>query len=129
MNEYTKNGILYTWELCSSEGASFILFPSPENTQEEINAAKLEIKSDHDCVWLRVANDDDRDYLYKTAIFREPDTKPLPWYQINQDETLIRKERIKGTAPADFVKRFILPFIKETEQLFLQKHGETIYNR
>lgn len=127
MKEYTSNGIMYTWELASSEGASFILFPEEGTSKEEIEKAKQYLKNNQDVVWLKVANEDDRDYLYKSDYFRDPRTRPLKWYQIEQDEKLIRRERKKGTTPTDFVTNFVLPFIKQTEENMLEQHGENMY--
>lgn len=125
--EYTKNGILYTWELASSEGASFILFPSATNTKEEIETAKNDIRNSQDVVWMKVANDDDRDYLYKSEIFRIPETRDLKWYQIAQDDKVLRKCRLQGLTPQQYVDKIVLPFIKETEAAFLETHGTKIY--
>lgn len=128
MNEHTKNGIMYTWDIASSQGASFILFPESHHTQKQIKQAKAEIRNDHDVVSLKVADEDDRDYLYKGEIFRIPATRPLKWYQIEQDEKLLRKERKKGTTAQQFVDTFVLPFTKETEAKMLAKHGTKIYS-
>jgi hypothetical protein len=128
MKEYTHNGILYTWELAGPQGASFILFPDEIHTKEDIDRAKAWLRDNQDVVWLKVANDDDRDDLYKSDYFRDPRTRPLKWYQIEQDEKLIRRERKKGTTPEEFVTLFVLPFVKETEIKMLEKHGENMYN-
>ncbi len=127
MKEHTKNGILYTWDISSSQGASFILFPEPHHTQEQIRQARQELRNDHDVVSLRVADENDRDYLYKGEIFRIPETRNLKWYQIEQNEKLIRRERIKGTTARAFVDTLVLPFIKETEERFKLKFGDKIY--
>lgn len=127
MKEYTTNGILYTWELAGSEGASFILYPTDNNSKAEINAAKAELRHNHDVIWLRLANEDDRDYLYKGDIFRIPETKPLKWYQIEQDEATIRKARLQGLTPQQFVDTLVLPYIAATEQRYFLQHGQKMY--
>lgn len=109
MQEHTKNGIMYTWDIAGSQGASFILFPTEKNTAQEIAEAKNELRNSHDVVSLSIADENDRDYFYKGAIFRIPETKPLKWYQIEQDGKLLRRERKNGTTPEDFVKTFVLP--------------------
>jgi hypothetical protein len=127
MKEQTKNGIMYTWDIASSQGASFILFPESTHTQEQIRQAKAEIRNDHDVVSLKVADENDRDYLYKGEVFSIPETKPLKWYQIEQDERLLRRERKKGTTAQEFVNTYVLPFVKEIEAKLLLKHGDKIY--
>lgn len=128
MKEFTSNGIEYTWDIYSSQGASFILYPESNHTQKDIADAKRELRNSRDVVSLRVATAEDRDDMYKTLVFRVPATKQLKWYQINQDERLLRAERIKGTSPEDFVKIHVLPFIERTEKEFHQRHGENIYS-
>lgn len=127
MNEYTSNGIMYTWELASSEGASFILFPSSDNTKSQISAAKTEIRRSRDVVSLKLANEEDLDYHFKSAIFREPETRKLKWYQIEQDEKVIRKARLEGINPNQFVQQYVLPNVAQTEQKMLEKFGNKIY--
>lgn len=125
--EKTSNGIMYTWDIASSQGASFILFPEATHTKEQIKQAKAEIRRNQDVVSMRVADENDRDYFYKGEIFRIPATRPLKWYQIEQDDKLLRRERKKGTTPQQFVDTFVLPFVKETEAKMLAKHGEKMY--
>lgn len=118
---------MYTWDIASSQGASFILFPEATHTKEQIKQAKAEIRRNQDVVSMRVADENDRDYFYKGEIFRIPATRPLKWYQIEQDDKLLRRERKKGTTPQQFVDTFVLPFVKETEAKMLAKHGEKMY--
>lgn len=127
MKEYTPNGIMYTWSLAGSQGAAFILFPKDGTLPAEIRKAKIWLRDQHDVVSIKLANDDDLDNLYKSDYFRDPRTRSLKWYQIEQDEKLIRRERKKGTTPEEFVTMFVLPFIKETEAKMLEKHGEKMY--
>lgn len=128
MIEYTKTGIKYHWEIVSSDGAGFILFPTPEqNTKEQIAQAKDEIRSNRDTVYIRLASEYDRDHLYKSEIFDEPEARSLHWYQINDDEELIRRERLKGTTPQEYVQLYVLPFIKETEEKRREALGDKIY--
>lgn len=127
MKEYTKNGIQYTWDIVSSEGASFILFPEPHHTKEDIKRAKSELRNSRDVVSLFIASEENRDYLYKSDIFQVPEVRKLKWYQVEQDEKLLRRERIKGTTPEEFVKTFVLPFIAETEAKFKAERGDRIY--
>ena len=128
MKEYTNNGIMYTWELAGSQGASFILFPTADNTQEQINAAKQELRNSHDVVSLRVASEEDMDDLYKTDYFRDKRVRPLKWYQIEQDEKLIRKARKAGVTIDQFVTDYVLPFTNLVEAKMLEKYGQKMYN-
>lgn len=128
MKEYTGNGILYTWDLAGSAGAAFILFPDANHTKADIDTAKAWLRDNHDVVRLHVATDEDRDYLYKGEIFQQPETKPLKWYEIEQDEKIIRRERLKGTSAADFVKNIVLPNVQQTHDKLLAKHGDKIYS-
>lgn len=122
-----KTGIPYTWDLAGSRGANFILYPTSDHSPELIAQAKNNLRVNHDVVSVHVATAEDRDRLYKEEYFRAPRTVPLRWYQIEQDEKLIRRERLKGTTPTEFVERFVLPFIKQTEAKFLETYGEHIY--
>lgn len=127
-HDVTSNGIPFTEEIVSHKGASFILFPISDlqKTSKFIDKAKSEIRNQRDAVSIKVADDNDLDELYKTAYFRDPRTKALKWYQIEQDEKLIRSERKKGTTPTEFVDKFVLPFTKETEKKFRDRSGDKI---
>lgn len=125
--EHTYNGILFTEEICSSEGASFILFPEDTHTAEDIKNAKAQLRNDRDVVSITLATASDRDYFYKGEYFRDERVRSLKWYQIEQDEKLIRRERNKGTSPADFVTAFVIPFTKEVENRNFEKSGKSIY--
>lgn len=129
MKEYTDNGILYTWELAGPDGASFTLFPDDDHTKEQAKEAKAWLRNTRDVVHLSIADDNDRDYLYKSEYFRDPRCRPLRWYQIEQDDKLIRKERKAGTTPTQFVDRFVVPFVKETEEKHYKLYGDKMYNR
>lgn len=124
--ERTSNGILYTWELAGPHGAAFLLFPDPHHTKQDIQKAKQELKDNQDVVAISVADDDDRDYIYKSKIFRDPRTKDLKWFEIQQDEKLIRTERRKGTTPEDFVTTHVLPFIEQVRKANFEKFGVDI---
>lgn len=124
----TSNGIPFTEEIYSSRGASFVLFPitDKQSTSEEISKAKAEIRDQRDAVSIKVAGDSELDDLYKSAYFRDARLKPLRWYQIEQDERLIRAERKKGTTPTEFVDQFVIPFVAETEKKYRKKFGDKI---
>lgn len=128
MLETTSNGVPYTWELAGSEGAAFILFPEPEHTKEQVNAAIAELRFQRDVVHLRLANDDDRDHLYRREIFRMPQVRPLRWYQVYETPELIRQHRRQGTTPADYVTQFVLPNIELATTINLEKYGDKIYS-
>jgi len=123
----TSNGIPFSEDISSIDGASFILFPKRTHSPEEIAFAKREIRVERDVVSLKVAKEEDKDEQYKSEIFSHPETRKLKWYQIEQDENLIRRERKKGTTPNLFVLRYVLPYIKRTEKKFKKEHGESMY--
>lgn len=121
--ERTRNGVPYDWSLSGPDGATFLLFPEPHHTKEDVKAAKRQIRDEQDCVGLRVAQDDDYDYLYRSSIFRVPETKMLQWFEMNvDDEKLIRRERLAGTTPQEYVDRYVLPFVKQTREANFAKH-------
>lgn len=126
MKEYTTNGILYTWELAGSAGAAFIIYPEVGHTKKDIAAAKAELRAQHDVVSLHQATPEDWDRLYKGEIFRQPETKPLKWYEIEQDDEVIRRERLKGTTPANFVKDIVLPNIAVTTEKYVKRYGKLL---
>lgn len=122
--EYTKNGVPYTWELSGPDGAAFILYPKPEHTAEDIKRAKAYIRANQDATSIHVADEYDLDEKYKSEIFAQRETKPLKWYQIEQDDDILRRERRKGTTPAEFVHKFVLPFVEETAAKYRARYGD-----
>lgn len=126
LTEKTQNGIEYTEEIISCNGAAFILYPSRSHSPEMVKAAIAEIRSARDVVRIRIATEEDRDYLYCSEIFRHPECAELKWYEINQDEKLIRSERQKGTTVAKFVRCFVIPWVQETRERNLKKYGDKI---
>ncbi len=126
MTEITSNGVSYTYDIVSSQGASFILYPRPEHSDADVAVAKREIRNSRDVVSMRVASDEDLDYLYKDAYFRDPRCRDLRWFEIEQDEKVIRRERKKGTSPADFVTHFVLPFTEINKTKAIETFGPSI---
>jgi hypothetical protein len=126
-NERTTNGIMYTEEIISIYGASFMLFPTADDTPEMIAEAKNEIKQDRDVVSLSVATQKDWDELYRGEVFKHPLTRHLKWYEINAYLEIIREERLKGTTIEDYIKRLVLPCVAETRSRNLQKYGDKIF--
>lgn len=127
MYEYTTTGMKFTSYLMGSNGAGFILFPDPQHNSQQITAAIAELRNTRDLIRVRIASEDDRDMMYLREIYRQPEVRPLRWYQINTDPKLIRRERLKGTSAAEYVKNNVLPFVKETEANYLQLFGEQLY--
>lgn len=123
----TTNGVPFTEDIVSHKGAEFVIYPLPFHTDEDIKNAKGWIRSNRDAVKISVADANDWDELYKSAYFKDPRTRDLKWYQIEQDEKLIRRERKKGTTPSVFVDQFVLPRIDKTEIAFRKKHGDKMY--
>jgi SAM-dependent methyltransferase len=125
--ESTPNGVPFTDNIHGPHGSAFVIFPLPFHNEDDINRAKAWIRYQRDVVSLKVAGDHEWDDLYKSAYFRDPRTRALKWYQIEQDDKLIRKERKKGTTPKEFVDKFVLPHIGRTEDEMRKKHGEKMY--
>lgn len=125
--EQTTNGIPFEENITSSHGAAFILYPQSNHTKEDIDQAKRELRDQRDVVSIRIADEDDQDYLYKSEVFRDPRTRKLKWYQIDQDDKLIRNERKAGTTPEEFVTKHVLPNVKKTEAAFKKQYGKSIY--
>ncbi|GAA0536994.1 hypothetical protein [Chitinophaga japonensis] len=126
MTEKTKNGIQYTWEIVSENGAGFILFPEPHHTREDIDAALSELRHDRDVVRLRVATVDDWDERYRKEIFSHPLVGKLRWFEINDDPRIINHERRKGTSAEDYVNRFVLPFKECVKAINTACYGKDI---
>jgi hypothetical protein len=127
--EKTTGGIEYTDELASSDGASFVLYPTAEHTAEMVKAAIRELFDNRDVVSMKVATGRDWDERYRTEIFAHPLTRTLRWYEINADDyQLLRQEREKGTTTEQYVRAFVLPFTAETKAANLNKYGERILN-
>ena len=117
--EKTGNGMVYTWQLAGSQGAAFILFTERTSTEDDMKQAKAWLRENHDVVHLSVADDGDLDYLFKSQYFVDPRCRPLKWYQIEQDEALIRKCRREGMSPTEFVTVHVLPNIERSEHKYL----------
>lgn len=124
----TPNGVFYTENTHGPHGAEFILFPLPNQTFDDMQKAKAFIYRQKDVVKLRVANETDWDDRFKAAYFRDPRVKPLKWYQVHQDDKIIRKQRHKGLTPTEFVDQFVLPNIGKTEDEMRAKYGTKIYS-
>lgn len=128
--EKTSNGIEYTDEIASCDGASFVLYPTAEHNQGMIKAAIRELFNERDVVTMKVANEKDWDERYRTEIFAHPLTRSLRWYEINADDfELLRREREKGTTAEQYVITFVLPFTAETKAANLNKFGTKILER
>lgn len=126
-SEQTSNGIPFTDSQSGIHGSAFILYPEPHHTKADIEKAKSEIKHQRDVVSIKVASDDDRDYNFKGAYFLDPRISDWKWYQIEQDDYIIRKGRKEGLTPSQFVDKYVLPFKKETEQKYKKQYGEHIH--
>jgi hypothetical protein len=128
--EKTSNGIEYTDEIASSDGAAFVLYPTAEHTQEMVKAAIRELFNERDVVAMKVADTRDWDERYRSEIFAHPWTHALRWFEINADDyDLLRQEREKGTPPEEYIKAFVLPFTAETKAANLNKYGDKILER
>jgi hypothetical protein len=126
--EKTTNGIEYTDEIASINGAAFVLYPTAEHSEEMVKAAIRELFNNRDVVSMKVADERDWDERYRTEIFAHPLTRSLRWYEMNvSDFELIRRERKKGTTAEDYIHRYVLPLTEETKAANLAKYGEQIF--
>lgn len=125
--EITSNGIEFTYSL-SYNGASYTLWPRKHHTKKDIKEAKQWLRQNHDVVSIRQATPEDWDDRYKSDIFADPRCKPLKWFQINTPDYLLRKERMAGTSPQEYVTKHVLPNIAQTERNWLNEHGVVIYS-
>jgi len=127
--EKTTNGVMYTEAIISVNGAGFVLFPDRNHTPKMVKEAIAEIRQNRDVVSIRVANEDDRDELYRTEIFRHPAVRPLKWFEINADDKqLLRTERLKGTSADEYVTHFVLPFTEQAKSDNLERFGDKIFD-
>lgn len=124
----TNNGIMYDEAGHSIHGVYLILFPKDKHTKEDTAKAKAELRHKFDVTGIKISDENDWDELYKINYFRDPRIRALKWYQIEQDENIIRRERKKGTSPKEFVEKFVLPFTKQTEKKMKEKSGNAIYS-
>ena len=124
----TDNGVMYGEGGLSPSGQAFILFPDQEHTKEDINLAKADLRRKFDVTTIKVASEDDWDYLYKGAYFKDQRLRPLRWYQIEQSPYIIRRERLKQTPPWEFVEKFVLPYVEKVERENAQTSKGRIYN-
>lgn len=115
MDKRTSNGIKYTEELVNSNGSGYILYPDPERPADQIESAIREIEDSQDVVWIRVANEEDRDNLFKSEVFQLPAVRPLRWYEINDDPTLIRQARRSEMTPEEYATKWVLPFTAQVK--------------
>lgn len=53
--DVTRNGVVFDWCLVSINGAGFTVIREPHHTDEDIEIAKQQIRSDRDVVWMRTA--------------------------------------------------------------------------
>ena len=128
--ERTSNGVPYDWELVGPAGARFMIYPEPHHTKYDIKKAKSILRNERDVISLSIADDLDLDRLYRAAIFRLPEIRPLKWYEINADNPkLIRQERLAGTSAIDYAEKWVLPisFVEQTRKNNLEKFGEAIF--
>jgi hypothetical protein len=59
IGDVTENGVVFEWELASSQGAAFELFREPRHTDDDIDEAKRQLHRDRDVVSLRVVRVDE----------------------------------------------------------------------
>jgi hypothetical protein len=108
----TVNTIEYTWELAGSQGASFVLFPDKNHTEEQIRDAKSALRQQRDVVSIRLATREDRLYQYWGAIFKEAEKQGMKSSDIDYNHKLISKSfGYTGSpmSPSDYVTKYLSP--------------------
>lgn len=126
--EITKNGIPFTEHIGSPRGADFVLFTNDSHTKEDVATAKAQIRAQRDALTVKVASLFDRVDDYKSRIFSLECCKPLKWYQIEQDEDLLKSEFLNDCTPQQFADKHIIGKAKATERKYLKLYGNSIYN-
>ncbi len=129
MTEYTPNGIMYTWEIAGPKGASFMLFPDEKHTKADVSAAGVWIRDNRDVVYMSLAQEEDRDDLYRAEIFRHPHCRGLKWYEINADNMkLIRKCRKVKMTVQQYVESHVIGQENQTHINNFNLRGSKIYD-
>ncbi|GLU56239.1 hypothetical protein [Dyadobacter frigoris] len=72
----------------------------------------------------QLATENDRDQLYITMIFRNPQIRTFRWFEINMPVVLIREERRKGTTAEQYIQKYVLDFRQRTKEGNVAKYGE-----
>ena len=116
--ETTNNGIEYTWDITSIHGATFILYPKPGYSKEDIQIAKRQIKDERDVVSIRVATKYDLMDDYWGKIFNIGQKKhKLHWSQMDNNIKKLYKAYKCGMTPEQYVTNHV----KEWKQTKIQK--------
>ena len=124
--ETTTNGIKYIYDL-SYDGGHFIIFTSGR-TKEDINHAKTELRRQQDVVSLRLASVEDYIDLFKAEVFKDQRTRPLKWYEINDDPDTLKKAVAENWTVDYYVVNQVLPFVKRTKKENIKKYGKERIN-
>ncbi len=117
MKKYTSDFILYMPDFFESEQFGFILFPEKHHTIKQIHNSKNELMRHYNDAIIRIADEDDRDELFRNDIFIEK--KRLGWYLIEESNEVLRKEREQGTTPVEYFISIILPQAEKLKQEYL----------
>lgn len=125
--EQTPNGIYFSEEIYIN-GAVFMLYPSSQNTKEDIDGAKKWLKDNRDVLGIKIGQEEDLDEIYKGEVFRHPKTKNLKWFQINDDKKNINKARNEGLSIDEYIDEYVLPNVDKTESKMKDKFGNNIYH-
>ena len=117
MKKYTSDFILYMPDFFENDDFGFILFPEPHHTIKQIHNSKNELIRHFNDAIIRIADEDDKDELFRNDIFIEK--KRLGWYLIEESNDVLRKERAHGTTPVEYFINVILPQAEKLKQEYL----------
>ena len=123
MKKYTSDFILYMPDFFDNNEFGFILFPDLHHTIKQIHSSKNELKRHFIDAIIRIADEDDKDELFRNDIFIEK--KRLGWYLLEESNDLLRKQRAQGTTPVEYFINVILPQAEKLKQEYL---ASQIYN-
>ena len=117
MKKYTSDFILYMPDFFEDDQFGYILFPENHHTIKQIHNSKNELIRHYNDAVIRIADDDDKDELFRNDIFIEK--KRLGWYLIEESNDVLRKERAQGTTPVEYFINVILPQAEKLKQEYL----------
>ena len=117
MKKYTSDFILYMPDFFEDDEFGFILFPEQHHTIKQIHNSKNELKRHYNDAIIRIADEDDKDELFRNDIFIEK--KRLGWYLIEESNDVLRKQRTQGTSPVEYFINVILPQAEKLKQEYL----------
>lgn len=123
----TPNGIFYKEQDLFPDGVSFVLFAPAETPADDLLQAKAFLRDTRDVVGIKVAKEADWIDQYRREFFCDPRVRDLKWYQVNDDNQLVRAAVRQGLSPADYVTTWVIPCSAYAESKNMSEFGSVIY--